>query len=300
MTYPTTRAFRARVARIERLTPTFGRITFTGDDMQHFGGDGFDQRIKLVFPLANGEFTDVGLFDEPVAPMTVWYSRWRALPEAIKNPIRTYTVRALRPHVAELDVDFVLHGSESPASAWASRVVVGDEIVIIGPDRRSGVQGRGVEWRPGRARTVLIAGDETAAPAICAILEQLDVDVEGLALIEVPTASDAHELTSRSRVQIRWMPRDGAAHGSALTPAVEQWGRERRRPAASAAPLPEPGSDEVLWEAPADVVADEYAWLAGEAGVVTSLRRHLVRDIGIDRTAVAFMGYWRAGRAEGS
>ena len=41
-----------------------------------------------------------------------------------------------------------------------------------------------------------------------------------------------------------------------------------------------------------------YAWLAGEAGAIKTLRRHLVTDRGVDRRAVAFMGYWRQGRAE--
>jgi NADPH-dependent ferric siderophore reductase len=41
-----------------------------------------------------------------------------------------------------------------------------------------------------------------------------------------------------------------------------------------------------------------YAWLAGEASTITALRRHLVRDLGIDRRSIAFMGYWRRGRAE--
>ncbi|MCY1159333.1 MAG: siderophore-interacting protein, partial [Citricoccus sp.] len=43
-----------------------------------------------------------------------------------------------------------------------------------------------------------------------------------------------------------------------------------------------------------------YAWLAGEAGAITSIRRHLVKDLGIDRKCVSFMGYWKQGRAEGS
>ena len=43
-----------------------------------------------------------------------------------------------------------------------------------------------------------------------------------------------------------------------------------------------------------------YAWLAGEAGAITSIRRHLVKDLGIDRKCVSFMGYWKRGRAEGS
>ena len=41
-----------------------------------------------------------------------------------------------------------------------------------------------------------------------------------------------------------------------------------------------------------------YAWIAGEAGCVKELRRHLVRGVGIDRKQVAFMGYWRHGKAE--
>ena len=35
-----------------------------------------------------------------------------------------------------------------------------------------------------------------------------------------------------------------------------------------------------------------------EAAVVRGLRRYLVRDVGVDRKQVAFMGYWRKGRAE--
>ena len=58
---------------------------------------------------------------------------------------------------------------------------------------------------------------------------------------------------------------------------------------------------EVLWEVPEATGASEsgfYAWLAGEAGVIRHLRRHLVAERGVDRRAVAFMGYWRRGRSE--
>jgi NADPH-dependent ferric siderophore reductase len=41
-----------------------------------------------------------------------------------------------------------------------------------------------------------------------------------------------------------------------------------------------------------------YAWIAGEAAVIKDMRRYLVRDVGIDRKQVAFMGYWRQGKAE--
>jgi NADPH-dependent ferric siderophore reductase len=62
---------------------------------------------------------------------------------------------------------------------------------------------------------------------------------------------------------------------------------------------------EILWEVPVDtagrpLVQDTvlYAWLAGEAGVIKTLRRYLVSEKGVDRKSVAFMGYWRHGRAE--
>lgn len=298
MNYSPTRGYRVQVRRIQQLTPHFTRITFTGDELQHFGHAGFDQRIKLLFPNEDGSFADCGLFDDPAPSMSEWYHRWRCLPDEQRNPMRTYTVRAARSELAEVDIDFVLHGVTGPASAWASAAVPGDEIVMTGPDARAQAPALGgVEWHPGSAERVLLAGDETAAPAICTILEGLDERVAGLALIEVPTSRDELVVAAPARVEVRWLGRDGAAHGSLLKPAVEQWGRER----ASAGPagnLDDPDPESILWEVPPEQERRDYAWLAGESSVITSLRRQLVRDLGIERSVVAFMGYWRQGRAE--
>ena len=57
--------------------------------------------------------------------------------------------------------------------------------------------------------------------------------------------------------------------------------------------------EDILWEVPTPAApVPLYAWLAGEAGVIRTLRRHLVAERGLDRRAVAFMGYWRLGRAD--
>lgn len=330
---PASRAYRTEVLAVTRLSSTFTRFTLGGPDLVHFGADGFDQRIKLLLPRADGTLPDLGLFEDPAPPVAQWYGAWRLLPDAERNPIRTYTLRAARPERAEVDIDFVLHGSEGPASAWAISARPGDELVIFGPDARVGSTGGGVEWHPGAARSVLLAGDETAAPAICAILERLDESYTGHAFIEVPEAGDVLLARAPSGVRVRWLPRLGRAHGSELDAAVRAWGREvglaagvthregRERGEAGrradvstverhGAPVPQqPADDGPLWDVPttdpqADLVADpataRYAWLAGEAGVITGLRRHLVRDLGVDRRSVAFMGYWRHGRAEGS
>ncbi|MDT0156029.1 siderophore-interacting protein [Microbacterium sp. ARD32] len=299
------RTFRTTVARIAPLSPSFTRITLTGDDLAHFGTDGLDQRIKLIIPFADGTVTDVGQFDQTQG-MGEWYRRWRELPDEQRNPIRTYTIRDPRPAEREIDVDFALHGSEGPASAWAMSARVGDPMFVVGPNSRSQQPAGGIEWRPGDATSVLIAGDETAMPAICSIVESLPPHVTGEVCIEVPTDADALPLQGPDGVRVTWLGRGAAAHGVRLTAAVHAWGRQRSRalvPAASAASgdwVAEPSADEILWEVPDAVAGGEYAWLAGEAGTITALRRHLVRDLGIDRRSIAFMGYWRQGRAEAS
>ena len=97
-------------------------------------------------------------------------------------------------------------------------------------------------------------------------------------------------------MRVDWLPRGAAPHGERLIPAVR----------AAAVPLfpPSPGQDVaevdgLLWEVPEPTgPVDLYAWLAGEAGVITTLRRYLVTERGMDRRSVAFMGYWRRGRSE--
>jgi NADPH-dependent ferric siderophore reductase len=150
---------------------------------------------------------------------------------------------------------------------------------------------------------LLLAGDETAAPAIAAILEGLPAGTIARAFIEVPTAADSLDIAAPTGAEVRWLPREGAAVGDLLVPAVL-----RAMPAGSAslASVTDDVSDlDALWEVPgldpltgvATAVhssADTYAWLAGESRVIAALRRHLVREVGIDRASVAFMGYWRA------
>ena len=104
--------------------------------------------------------------------------------------------------------------------------------------------------------------------------------------------------------------------GSSLRPTDDRlWSESARHPSLVIGldvPLEEPEEvDPDLWETPTysssgeDVesaagpvgssLGDLYAWIAGESGLVTGLRRVLVRDLGVDRRQVAFMGYWRRG-----
>ncbi|WBU39246.1 siderophore-interacting protein [Homoserinibacter sp. YIM 151385] len=298
---PSYRCYTVRVARIQRLAPHFVRVTFTADELRWIGTDAQDQRIKIVFPL-EGVLHDFGQHEDNESG-NIWYSRLREMPLEQRNPFRTYTVRGARPADRELDVDFVNHGDEGPAAQWINRVELGDEVVVVGPDARSLHSAGGIDWRPGPATRVLLAGDETAAPAICAILEGLPEHVAPVAFIEVPSAADALPL-SRNAERVTWIARDGAVHGERLEAAVRDFTASHRELLAPALrEVPEEVAEvdvdvELLWDSPVDAGADFYAWLAGESSVIKTLRRHLVTELGMDRRQVAFMGYWRAGRAE--
>jgi NADPH-dependent ferric siderophore reductase len=299
---PAFRPFPVQVARLARLSPGFLRVTFTGADLDECAPGGFDQRIKVVLPLPGRGLTDCPDGGD-------WYAAWRALPDERRNPIRTYTVRASRPAAREIDVDFVLHGATGPASAWAEQAAPGDEVVLIGPNARFPGAAGGVEWRPPAGATcLLIAGDETAVPAVGAIVETLPAGTRARVLLEVPTTGDVLPLTVPAGVEVTWLPRllddsrAPAARGRLLTAAVIAAVEDLvPAPARLSTDVDDIDVDAgILWEVPEALPACDrsglYAWLAGEAAVVKGLRRHLVQRCGLDRRSVAFMGYWREGR----
>ncbi|WP_156251072.1 siderophore-interacting protein [Pseudactinotalea terrae] len=291
------RLFRTAVTRVQPLSPSFVRITFAGAELTELGDDRFDQRVKVILPAPDGSL-EVGDSDG-----LSWYQELMGREEIRRNPVRTYTSRYVRADAGEIDVDFVLHGDEGPASRWAGTVAPGDEIILCGPNRAHGGPYGGTGFKPaeGTDRFLLVA-DETAVPAALAILEGLPRDATGAALLEVPHSTDELLVDAPAGVQVRWLGRDGAGHGTMVEPAVrsllDRWLGEGAN-GIDVGDLPiDP--DGYLWDVPDQPVRGEfYAWLAGEAGVVTRLRRALVKEHGVDRRSVAFMGYWRTGKAEG-
>lgn len=304
LTRPSYRPYVATVADVERLSSHFVRVTFGSTDFDVFGTAGLDQRIKLLLPCADGTVSDIGQRDPEAIDSGSWYTIWRDLPHERRSPLRTYTVRRIDPVARRLTVDFVVHHDAGPAGAWAEHARPGDEIVIVGPDQRSEGSRLGLDWHPGTARRVLLAGDETAAPAICSILESLDDTHDVDAFIEVPDRSDVLRLSVPAGFRITWLARDDREHGAALAAAVIGWtGSVPETLERAAAPRAQRLADidvdrELLWDSPEDSEGEFYAWIAGEAAMVKGLRRHLVTGCGVDRRRVAFMGYWRLGQAE--
>lgn len=268
-------AFRVTVAARRVLSPRFVRLTFTGDDLAHFAEWGTDQRIKLVLPFADGSLAEFGLLDEPTPHPSDWYARWKALPEDQRNVLRTYTPAGIRPAERELDVDFYLHDPAGPASAWAAAAQPGDPAVITGPDQRMGWTGYGLHWVPGDATRFLLVADETAYPAVRNILGTLPDGTRVDVVLECDDpADDTVSASLRDGVGIHIVERGGAQPTGAER-AVAAWAAQH-------------GSD----------VKDDarfYAWIAGETGTTTRIRRFLTSGVGVPKEQVAFLGYWRVG-----
>ena len=304
------------VVHAERLSPSFVRVHLAAPELAELGSDGptYDQRIKLVFPHEDGPLPTFADGED-------WYADWLARPEAERGHMRTYTVRDVLGSGADtrLVVDLVVHGVDGPGShaeagpgsRWAASAGPGSQVVVVGP--RRGMPYGGIEFAPPARAELLLAGDETAVPAVLATLAQLDASARGAAFLEVPVAADVQSVVHPEGVRVTWLPREGAVRGSQLHAAVLA-----HLGVGAPAPL-DVAPDEVdpdLWETPhhsssgeelepvvravGDDLADLYAWIAGESRVVTGLRRALVQDLGLDRRRVAFMGYWREGRSMGA
>lgn len=294
------------VVGVRRLSPSFVRVELGGDCLAGFGVDGplRDQRFKLVFPGASGELPDFTGADE------TWFATWLDIPAEQRGHMRTYTIRDVVGSGADtrLVVDIVLHvgdGEHGPGSDWAAAAKPGDRVVTLAP--KAGHPFGGVEFDPGQATDLLLVGDETAVPAVAGILRDLPADARGVAFLEVPVVQDfLPDVVGPEGVAVNWLAREESPLGQRLHAAVA---------AHLGVPVPgviEVAPDEVdpdLWETPSHSSSGEevpedavphaglYAWIAGESGMVTGLRRHLVKELGVDRRQVCFMGYWRRGVA---
>lgn len=252
-----------RVTAVRRVTPNMARITFDCPSLASAGPAAPDAYMKIFFPLAGQQRPEL---PPPATGSEVlsWYHTYLAMPDEVRPHMRTYTVRAARPDSGEVDVDFVLHAeSGGPASTWAEQAEVGSQVAFVGPHGLYEVPD-GTGWQ-------LLVGDETALPAIGAILEALPNSARATVYVEIPDSGERQTFTTDATVELHWVARGARPHGESLLDAVR------------AADLP--------GGAP-------YAWVSGEASVVKLVRRHLVRERGFDKTSICFTGYWRQGMSE--
>lgn len=227
----------ATVLRAEHLTPNLRRVTLGGEALRDF-------------PLGRHPADAVGVL---VAPLADPDGKGRPAPVA-----RAYTVRRFNPALPELDVDVYLHG-DTPGSAWARDVRPGDATGLW-------------RWRPEPrpapdADAWVLAGDETALPALASFVEAAPPGLPLIVRAELGDPRDAAYLPWREGADVRVVLRLGAAPGARLHEALR------------ALPWP-PGR--------------VSAWIAAEASAARAMRASLRADRRLPDDLLHAAGYWRA------
>jgi NADPH-dependent ferric siderophore reductase len=179
-----------------------------------------------------------------------------------RPPIRTYTPRRFDPDTGVLEVQFVIHG-KGPASNWADRAVPGDRLAIGGPGGRMPLQLDAGPW--------VIAGDESAIPAIGTLLDALPSDATAEVYIEADVSAQEIGLGGTSASQVQTL----------------------RQPSHN-----DPGSQ--LYDAltGASIKPESNVWVACEAVEVRRMRRFLLDAGQADPARLVTRGYWRFGQAD--
>ncbi|MFS0826566.1 siderophore-interacting protein [Pseudomonas phoenicis] len=290
------RAFDLTLKRRIALSPSLLRLVFTGADVAQMNTLAPDQRVKLLFPAADGSLPTLD-------PSLHWNEARRRLPSVQQPPMRTYTLRSLDRGALEVAVDFVLHGVNGPASAWATQARPGDCLQMIAPNLAFVGDPGGYEWKPPQGvRHLLLVGDETALPAIAGILEQLADRTSSArieAFLEVPLAEDCLPLRLPANARLHWLARDtlACAQGEAMRQAVREQAWLPSTQDVGEGELEDLDVDrEILWERGSANSGVFHAWVAGESATVMDIRRFLIKERGLDRGCLSLMGYWRAGR----
>ncbi len=233
------------VVRAVDITPHMRRVILGGESLnllaeRHLPGDA----IKLYIPESGSK---------ALVPQYIM------LPSR-KNPfkVRGYTIRNFHPATAEIDVDVFLHG-DTIGSVWARTANAGDEVGLIGP-RHDYKGDHGADWQ-------ILVGDESALPAIAAILESLPETSRAYAFIEVADQENEVPLNLKAQASVQWLHR-----GSAL---------------AKQSRLLEQALRAFTWPD-----GRGYLWAAGEQHAMKSIRHHLTHERQMPKHDFHTMGYW--------
>jgi NADPH-dependent ferric siderophore reductase len=235
------------VKRIVSVTPRLVRVTLAGAELTGLPVPEPAASVRLLIPSPGRS--------ELIMPE--WNGNEFLLPDGQRPIIRTFTPRFFRPELNELDLDVVIHDGGA-TSSWALAASPGDPVAISGP-------GRGYSFDPEATRFVL-AGDETAIPAIAQLLETLPAEKAVRVLIEIGSIEARLELPPHPKVDTTWL--DLAEHappGTALVPAIQE----------------------------VELDPGVHLWVGGEAAAMHQIRQYLFKKRGLPRSQATVRGYWK-------
>jgi NADPH-dependent ferric siderophore reductase len=243
---------RVRVEGVERLTGRMLRVHLAGPEMVGFPVPDPAASVRLLLPFP-GE--DLALPD--------WVGNNFLMEDGRRPVMRTFTPQNVDPVAGRIDLDVVEH-EHGAACQWAAEAQPGWEAAISGP-----LKGYAVD---ADAAGFLLAGDESAIPAIGQILAVLPASVPVDVHVEITDPSAELALPAHPRAGVHWLlAPSGAAPGEAMVEGVMETA----------------------------IAEGTRIWVAGEAASVQRIRKHLFDVLGIPRPQTVVRGYWKHGRAEG-
>jgi NADPH-dependent ferric siderophore reductase len=243
------------VKQKELLSPHMLRIVLSGEALHDFPENFESGYVKLRFLADKNEIYPVdisnGIIDRLTNP---------------KPRVRSYTVRAFDQKKCELTLDFVAHGDNGPASAWASACKVGDSISIDGPGPAKLIN-MDADW-------FFIAGDMASLPAICVNVEKLAETAAGYVVIEVLSEEDKAALTMSlpAGMSIHWVV--NAHSDSANTFLID---KVRSLP----------------W-----LEGEASVWAATEFTAMKNLRQYFKTEQQVNKNNMYISSYWKMGETD--
>ncbi|MDR6903859.1 siderophore-interacting protein [Rhizobium miluonense] len=231
------------------ITPHMRRVVVATDDARHFVDGGL--HVRLLIPPKGRE---------PVWPHTEPDGRihWPKGDDALT--IRAYTIRSIDLERGEMSIDFVVHeGDDVPGATWAMTARRGDRAGLIGPG------GGGVPT----ARKLILAGDETALPAIARIAASVPADAVLRIFLEVAGKQEEQSLTSSASMDITWLHRNDAAAG--MTDTLER----------------------ILRDIVPAVDPETFVWAACEQKQARAIRTFVKSEIARDPSTFSIAAYWQ-------
>lgn len=218
------------------------RIQLQGSALSDFPADSEGGYVKLLFP----------------------HPELLAGNEENKPRMRSYTVRKFDASALTLDLDFVAHGDNGPASSWAMSCVVGDEISLIGPGA--------VKLPDFSSDWYFLVGDMTALPALSVIVERLPDTAKGYLVLELLSEADKPELDLPKGIELV----------SVINPDQETINSQL--------------ADKVLslpW-----LEGRGFIWSACEMNSMRPLRHYFLREKKVPKEQIYISSYWKIGASD--
>ena len=237
----------ARVTRREYISPNMIRVRLQSDIIRQFPDGVEGGHLKLVVPMPSHSDQEFGRFLGGFG---------------VRKRMRTYTVRHLYRDMGEIDVDFVAHGDEGPASAWALSAKIGSFIGFSFPGHP--------KLKRSRSDKYLIAVDMTAFPAAAAGVEALPAHAQGDFYVEILSEEDVQPINAPPGINLHWIVKSSANDETHLINAI------RRYP----------------------LSGDESVFIAGEFETVGALRYYFRQEQTYPKDQLYISSYWKRGLIE--